>query len=277
MNLSFSKIDTYTKCGVKYYLKYVKGIIIPSPTPVILGQAIHHAFEKFFLEKLSGNILSVSDVLDIFSDKIDSLFSEEVLLSEEEKELGLDRVKGECKDAGVAAIKGYYTKRALEIEPFLVEQEFQVDLMKVINDLYIDDEDLQLDIQVKLFGYFDLITSEKAIHDLKVKTYKPKKDEADKSQQLSLYTLAYKELLGEFPEKITLENIVLPGKLEKTPAQVIIQETKRTEEDIKRALRRTLRVINGIRKGVYIPPDQSSWLCQYCGYRKLNICKDYVL
>lgn len=276
MYLSFSKIDTYTKCGVKYYLKYVKGISIPSSTPIILGQAVHHAFEKFFLEKLSGNVLSVSDVLDIFSDKIDVLFSEEVLLSEEEKELGLDRVKGESKDAGVAAIKGYYSKRALNIEPFLVEQEFQVDLYKVINELYIDDEDLYLDTQVKLMGYFDLITAEKAIHDLKVKTYKPKKDEADKSQQLTLYTLAYKELLGEFPEKITLENIILPGKSDNV-AQVIIQETTRTEEDIKRALRRTLRVIDGIKKGVYIPPDQSSWLCQYCGYRKLNICKDYIL
>lgn len=276
MYLSFSKIDTYTKCGIKYYLKYVKGISIPSSTPIILGQAVHHAFEKFFLEKLSGNILSVSDVLDIFSDKIDILFSEEILLSEEEKELGLDRVKGESKDAGVAAIKGYYNKRALNIEPFLVEQEFQVDLYKVINELYIDDEDLYLDTQVKLMGYFDLITAEKAIHDLKVKTYKPKKDEADKSQQLTLYTLAYKELLGEFPEKITLENIILPGKGDNV-AQVIIQETTRTEEDIKRALRRTLRVIDGIKKGVYIPPDQSSWLCQYCGYRKLNICKDYIL
>ncbi|MEM4140966.1 MAG: PD-(D/E)XK nuclease family protein [Nitrososphaeria archaeon] len=276
MYLSFSKIDTYTKCGVKYYLKYVKGISIPSSTPIILGQAVHHAFEKFFLEKLSGNVLSVSDVLDIFSDKIDVLFSEEVLLSEEEKELGLDRLKGESKDAGVAAIKEYYSKRALRIEPFLVEQEFQIDLHKIINELYIDDEDLYLSTQVKLMGYFDLITAEKAIHDLKVKTYKPKKDEADKSQQLTLYTLAYKELLGEFPEKITLENIILPGKSDNV-AQVIIQETTRTEEDIKRALRRTLRVIDGIKKGVYIPPDQSSWLCQYCGYRKLNICKDYIL
>ncbi|MEM4959135.1 MAG: PD-(D/E)XK nuclease family protein [Nanopusillaceae archaeon] len=276
MYLSFSKIDTYTKCGIKYYLKYVKGISVPPSTPIILGQAIHHAFEKFFFEKLSGNILSISDILDVFSDKIDVLFSEEVLLSEEEKELGLDRVKGESKDAGIIAIKVYYNKRALNIEPFLVEQEFQIDLHKIVNQLYVNDEDLYLDTQVKLIGYFDLITTEKAIHDLKIKTHKPKKDEADKSQQLTLYTLAYKELLGEFPEKITLENIILPGK-SNNDAQIVIQETKRTEEDIKRALRRTIRVVNGIRKGVYIPPDQSSWLCQYCGYRKLDICKDYIL
>lgn len=273
MKISFSKIDTYSKCGLKYYFKYVEKIIVPPTVSIAVGRAVHHSLEKFFEEKKNNNNPSLEFMLDVYSDKIDELFKEELLFSEEEKLKGIETVKGETKDAGAFSIKVFHKSRASLIEPFLVEQEFEVDLNEIISEF---DMKFWFDEAIKLVGYVDLASANDYIHEFKIKTFRPKGDEADKSQQLTIYALGFKEITGTLPQKVMLECLILPRSKSEIP-KVVVLESKRTNEDLERLLKRIVRIVDGIHKGVFIPPDQSSWICQYCEYRKLEICKEYLI
>lgn len=275
LTLSFQKINTYSRCGLQYYFRYVEGIIIPPSVEMVVGRAFHKSVESFYKKKkeICENP-ELDFLLSIYSDELDKGFEEELLLDEYEIEKGKNKIKGEYKDKGTRTLKLYYQEKAIHIAPQLIEIEFTIPLEDVVKYTFNGDFSSEDFKNVFLTGYVDLVSDKKVI-DHKTRKTRPSSNEADKSQQLTIYTLGYKELTGELPEKVVLENIILPAGNDF--GKIITLESKRTEEDINRLLRRILRIVDGIRKGVFIPPDQGSWACSYCGYRRVGICKEYLI
>lgn len=272
MKISFQKINMYSRCGLQYYFRYIKGIKIPPTTAVVQGRACHKAAEEFYKRKLEEKENPPLEfMLEAFSDELDRLFAEEeVLFSEEEKHAGEKKIRGTLKDDGVSMLRVYHRDRAVSVDPFLVEAYFEVPLGEAAAKA-IPDYDGGLD-DVSLIGYVDLADLNGVIFDLKTRKSPPKKFDAESSQQLTAYALGYKTVMGMLPEKVVLDCLV--GN--RTPKLVSLASF-RTEEDLERLLKRIARIVDGIRKGVFIPPDQSHWACRYCGYRDFGICKEYLI
>lgn len=258
--LSFSQINMYSRCGIQYHLRYIEGIKIPPKSALILGSAFHKAQEAEYINKIEKNEdLPIDEVFDILSDNIEEAFSEDVLLDEEEQSKGKEVVKAAIKDNGISMMGAYYDEIATKTQPVAVEEKFI------------------LDMHVPIIGFIDLITDEGIVADTKTAGKSPAKNEADKSQQLTIYALGYKELYGHLPESLRLDYVVAPCTSKKAKSCVVTLETKRNEEQIKRLARRVERIVDGINKGVFIPPDQGSWACSYCGYRDIGICNEYLI
>lgn len=278
--LSFQKINAYSRCGLQYYFRYIENLKIP-PTPnVAVGSAVHQATEVFYLKKKEKRENPKLELmLDTYSDTLENLFLEEMLLDDDEMAKGKDKIKSELKDAGIRVLRVYYNQKAINLDPLYVEEEFLLSLERVAREMILEDKHLSIDpnklVGVYVLGYVDLVSTDNRVIDLKTRRSRPGSDEVEKSQQLTIYALGFRELLGRLPEKVVLENLILPHN-KSSMGNIVSLESMRTEEDIKRLLRRVVRVVDGIRKGVFIPPDQGSWACKYCGYRRLNICKEYL-
>ena len=272
MKISFQKINMYSRCGLQYYFRYIQGLKLPPTTAVVQGRACHKAAEEFYKKKFEEkHNPPLEFMLDTFSDELERIFTEEeIQLSEEEERVGKKKVQASLKDDGISMMRVYHQNRAVEVDPFLVEAYFEVPLGPIASQtLAAYDGSLE---DVNLIGYVDLADLNGVIFDLKTKKKAPGKQDAESSQQLTAYALGYKTVMGMLPSKVVLDCLVNS----KTPKLVSLASF-RTQEDLERLLKRIIRIVDGIRKGVFIPPDQGHWACRYCGYRDFGICKEYLL
>ena len=253
--VSFSQINTYCQCGYKYYLHYAEDIILPPSPSLILGSAYHSTVETDLRQKIStGTDLPLSEMEAFFANFVEAKFKEEILLSEDEKERGKSTVMDSCITRGRAALKAFSEDYAPSLQPLEVEKEFNVSLR----------DDLP-----PLKGYIDLITTDMSVVDHKTAKKSPSANEADNSLQVSAYALGFKALYGYIPEELELQYTVVPESMK---VKTVPLKTKRTQDQIDRFVNRVVLVVDGIRKGVFIPPEQTSWACGYCGYKDLGYC-----
>ena len=116
----------------------------------------------------------------------------------------------------------------------------------------------------------DLRDDKHVIHDVKTAAKSPGKDDADKSQQLSVYAYASRALdvqqgISAPDAGLQLTHLIVT---EAGNASVVQQRTTRTNSDIIRTLARMQQTYNGIKAGVFPPTDPSNWWCskKWCGY-----------
>ena len=274
--LSFSKISTYMQCGIKYELKYAKGIEVPTSPFKLLGRSIHKTIENLYSIKEKQDELKIQDIKDIALETVKQQYEEiknapapGLLIDNnlEEKEVITRIEKSVVKMAAQ-----YFDARVKKTTPLMIEQEFFLSL-KDEAPKYCVDYDGSLD-DVYVIGYIDLVDSSENIIDLKTSTRKPQLDIADKSDQLTIYTLGYVIETGMFPSKVTLDYIIHDwlNSPDKIPL-IMTLSSQRTKKDIQKFLDKLIRVIKGIKSGVFLPPDPNSWACTRCAYKYLGYCK----
>jgi CRISPR/Cas system-associated exonuclease Cas4 (RecB family) len=262
-SLSFSMINMYSRCGLQFAFRYIEGIIAPPRPSIIQGKAFHAALESNYLQKKETyEDMKVTDIIEIYAENVEKQFSGEVLLDDEELTKGKDNIKAEIKDEGKIMLGAYHEDIAKNLQPIEVELRFDIPVVLPDNSV------------VPAMGYIDLVSDKGELIDTKTAKKAPSKVEADKSQQLTLYALGYKHLYGHLPQKLRLDYVVSPNS---KGAKTVSLETQRSDEEIERMAKRIARIVDGIRKGVFIPPDQGSWACQYCGYRLIGVCKEYLI
>ena len=277
ITLSFSKIFTYSQCGIKYELKYVKEVPVPCSPFSFLGRSVHKAVENLYNARIEGKEVRMQDVKDIavesfkneYEDIMNSpapgLFLDDKL-PDEKKVLSL------IEKSVVKMTMQYFDTRIKNTTPLMVEQGFSLDLQEEAPK-YCEDYDGSLD-DVLVIGYIDFVDSGENIIDLKTSARRPQSDAADRSDQLTMYALGYVVETGLFPNQVTLDYIVHDwiNNPEKPPL-IVTLSSKRSKRDIERFLNRLVRIIKGIKAGVFLPPDPNSWACAYCPYRHLGYCK----
>ncbi len=219
--------------------------------PVIYGAAIHKAIEAYFRRKILGEKVSKDDLISAFK----AAWKSEGFITREHEEKRLA--------AGKQALAKFYQDcEKLGRFPSKVEEKFTCDFPG---------------LKVKINGRFDAVyednkqqtTNNKQQKDSNFveirdfKTSEVKKQEkanqrVKESRQLAIYALAFKQIEGKLPDKVSLYFI----------ESGLIGETQKTEKDLEKTTKEIKKVAFGIKSHDF--SAKPSYLeCEYCAYHSI--------
>lgn len=252
-----SNFATLSKCGMQYYFGTVQKIRIPPGVALVRGTSVHASVRHDLAEKRErGTLLSLDAVKDFAAEALDNTWlGEEPQLNEEERQAGAKAIKARAKETVIALSVLHHVDVAPKITPVHLEREFRV----VLDGFPFD-----------LGGTIDLQEPD-ALRDTKTAGKTPALDAADKSVQLTTYSLAAKALDGKAPGTVALDYLVDT----KVPKAVTLTST-RTDDDHRRLLLRVEHAARVIQSGAFMPTDSSLpgvWWCSstFCGFWQ-DIC-----
>ena len=252
-HLSVSQLEMLSKCGEQYRQRHVLGRIAPPGVSALVGRGVDRSVDANLLYKIkTKNMLPEEAVTDLAGDAVKLEWRKGgVILTPEEKEEGVRKVKGAAVDKAVRLSAKHRMSHAPRINPISkdhIQKKFRI----VVNGSPRD-----------LIGYID-IQEKDAIRDTKTSAKTPNKLIVDSSVQLTAYALAVKVIDGKAPKKVALDYVV---DLKRGPKATTL-ESKRTDQDFATLLRRMESALKALDKGVFIPASPDWWGCspKYCGY-----------
>ena len=235
--LSYSQVDDYLTCPLKYRLRHRLGVPTPPHHALVLGTALHQAVAAYHLTGLRGRQLDEAGVLEVFG----SHWTSEGFLSRRHEEARFQAGREALRRFVATAAPEGRTVTAVE-RPFSVR--FGPDTVR---------------------GRFDRVDSSPdgaVITDYKSSDVRdPRKamEKARDSLQLQLYALAWQAEHGELPAAVELHFLEsgLVGRV--TPDDARLDRARRSLET----------AADGIRAGRF-DPKPTPIACGYCPYR--DIC-----
>ncbi len=241
-HLSYSQINCYMTCPVRYNFQYVEQIP-PAFTsaPLAFGSAIHEAVAAFYQSHLEGYILRLDQTLDVYRDVWQQ--KEQIKFFNGDDAVSLLLKAEQLLTVFHESFEPSTT--ILGVEEFF---EFSIDGLPPFQ------------------GYIDLIeqslSGDISIVDLKTASKKLTNANVQNNLQLTAYSLGAGALGFESDDlKLRLDVLVKTTKPDLTR-----YETTRTEEDRKRFVQTVEHVWKGIESGVWFP--RVDWQCQQCAFTK---------
>ena len=256
---SFSQLDTYKRCSLQYYMKYVEGKRGRPALNLVRGKAGHAAVEADHRRKIStGTNMPIDEMLDKFSDSFDA---EAYELEPSDLEPGDDLDKD--KDATTETLRVYAAKTAPKLRPALVEWEFNLDLPAT--------EEHEYPIKI-VNGRIDLAEATGIFDNKFPKTRRTKSQDAvDQSWQLTLYDTVFSYQLGIEVANLGLISFLPPSQRE--PADISTVRRSAAEMEPAQRQRRRDRLIHVLRTsqraidaGIFMPADDPM-VCSWCSFR----------
>ena len=241
MRLSYSALDTFQNCSLKYKYQNIDKIKEPKSKEAVFGTLVHGTLK--FIHTPSLLPPKLEDALDYFSKNWNSDVFEDEL--EERNAFSM----------GVAMIQEYYKKNN-------------------INDFNIVDLESRFAVEIKdpkngtdhvVSGIIDRIDKTEdgyEIIDYKTTKKMPSQDKVDNDLQLSVYLNAF---LARYPKEA--------DKLDKVTVSLyylkhgVKLSSTRTLEQLNAAKQLFLDVIAEIEKGDFQP--NVTPLCDWCGFQKI--------
>ncbi len=245
---SHSKIETFEQCRLKFKYRYIDKIIpeVAKGIEAYLGAVVHKTLEWLYIQVLKNSIPSISEVISFYSNDWQEDYSGDMPI------VNKTMTAKDYFNRGVEFLVNYYMK----YHPF---QDNTIATEKKI-EINLDDNG-----ERKLIGYIDrlahnLETNEIEIHDYKTGNSTLFKEKAENSRQLSIYSLAIKEMFG------VEKNICMVWHFLAHDMKVCLRKTNEELENLKREL---IEIINLIERTKDFLPTKSQ-LCYWCEY--MNIC-----
>lgn len=267
-HLSFTQIAMYLRCSMQYYFRYVLGIKTPPEIPLASGKGLHAALEWNARHKMkTKEDMPLDDLKDMTADMLD------IELNEIE---GQATEKGEAKDESIAQVALFRLRDAPSIQPLAVEYPFT---------LVIPGDDEYPDPPLPVIGFVDTYSELDrprsnpggtarviALEDYKRVNQKRNQLEVDLTPQLTLYDMVFFEQTGALPDVIGLRQFTHTKK-DGAAVTPIYRSPELMEPTVRflrweRMKQQVRRVQDAIRKGVFIPTDDSK-TCSWCGYRQM--------
>ena len=242
-HISPSQLNMYLRCPAQYKFRYIDDIILPPRSALTRGKAVHKGQEHNYLQKMGTfQDLKLSEVQEATAAEFEALAPD--------TEWDKDEDQGKIKDDTISLASLYHTEVAPTIQPVLVEEKVTVEFENA---------------DYSLLGFIDVLDDKGFIRDTKTAARTPGQDEADKSLQLTGYSLAHRHMMGIPEAGVKLDYLIQT----KVPKAVTL-ESSRTERDIQRFLNIMGRVADAIRGGIYYP-NPNNFLCseKNCGYYQL--------
>lgn len=232
--VSYSQLDTFTVCPLKYKYRYLLQIPGRPHHSLSFGRTIHATLHQFHRLEMQHKQPTLSDLLTLYQNN----FIDEGYDSPQHK---ADRFQ-----SGQEALTRYYAMYKDHLgQPVMLEQKFHISLDGVT-----------------LVGKIDRIEKNKAgeYEIVDYKTGVPKDQKAvDRDRQLTLYALAATEGLNIKPAALSLYFIEDSGtKL----------TTSRTPAQLEKARRQTLEQINELKTSTF-PAKPSTHTCPYCEFNRI--------
>ncbi len=246
-HLSASSINDYVECGLLYKFGKIDKIPIDFKSDnLVFGSVIHYVIEEFYTAKMFGDKLSLKILQDCFEvNWIDAVRKDKPIQYSKENTFE------SLKLMGKELLSAWY--HGLPDDDFTVigtEKAFSVNLPG---------------IDIPIIGAMDLVEEDAntiIITDFKTSARSYSADEVDKNMQILLYQVAAK--LNGYKDRDILLRLDVLVKTKKPKFEQYY--TMRSELDEIRLIKKVQTVWNGIKKGVFIPNDQS-WKCKTCAYK----------
>lgn len=246
-HISFSQINTYLHCPMRYYFRYIEKRIVPPQGFIVLGTGIHKGLEFNYKEKAKHKKEpSLKKILEYYD-----YGWEETKKQNEEWGIEWEEPEWKLKDTGVKLIEGYYEEVSPGIIPKSedwVEKEFVIPQKNF----------------PAIKGIIDLATKDKKVLDHKIAKRKKSPDEVSFDLQSLIYQVAYYYIEKELPENFTYDMLLKY----KTPRYEMISIPQITPERLKWLEKVLQRAVQGIQNSLFFP-IVSPLNCSWCGYKEL--------
>jgi len=247
MRISYSSLENFKQCPLKYKLSNIDKIKEPKSKEAIFGTYIHKIL-KWFYQK-DPNFPTLDALLKYYRD------------------YWPQKTEGfEWKDSGEE--KSYFKEGLRMLEEFYnknIPHKTSILDLETRFEVVIDENPDKPNGKHILTGVIDRIDKlpDGTIEIIDYKTGKrmPSQNALDKNNQLSLYAIGLK---SRWP-RTKIEDLNLSLYFLKFNEKL---NTKRTEKDLEETKNKVIDLIHKIKKSNFEP--HSSILCGWCGYR--NIC-----
>jgi ATP-dependent DNA helicase UvrD/PcrA len=265
LTLSFSGIDDYLSCPLKYKLGHVVRVPVPPHHAMIYGAALHRAVQEFHRRHARGEVMSDEDLFAAF----EAAWSNEGFLSRDHEDARLE--------AGRETLRRF---RAAQLEPgavipAYVEREFSFSLA---GDRIRGRWD-RVDIEPATDGPADGVADPSPHADTVAPTFEltgrervtitdyktsdvrdpvKARQRARESLQLQIYAMGYEATTGRLPDAVGLHflDTGVSGRVEVDPKRLA------------KARERIGAAAAGIRARDFTPkPDRST--CGFCPFRAI--------
>ncbi len=240
LTLSFSQVDDYLICPLKYRLRHVTRVPTPPHHALVLGNALHQSVAAFHLAGMRGTTMSAEALLEVFA----THWSSEGFLSRHHEEARYA--------SGRAALERFHAEQLLR-EPGAtvgVERPFTVRIgPDVLRGRYDRLDETPEGVVVTDYKSSDVREQKKA--DARARD----------SLQLQVYALAHQAETGHLPAAVQLHFLEtgVVGRAQPDAAR------------LEKASQRIGQAAAGIRAGDFAArPDYLA--CGYCPYRA--VCPD---
>jgi len=228
--LSYSQIDFYSTCPLKYKYKYILSIPTPSHYALTFGSTVHKTLNEFEQKSIEKE-LSLEDMSALYKKNFDS--------AGYESKFHRDKMYKE----GKKQLEIYFSKRKdIFTKPKLLEKSFRVVIEGIPFVGKIDRVD-------SLGSGFEIID---------YKTGSPKDQKmVDKDDQLTYYAIGAIEQLKITPKKLSLYFVRNGEKV----------STTRGPEDFKKAKEKVVETAKNIKEGRFTATP--GILCNYCEFKPI--------
>lgn len=243
---SYSKISTFEQCPLKYKFRYIDKIyIIERSIESFLGEVVHSTLEWLYLSVKKNILPSIDEMISYYDEQWSRNYNKKII------SITYDKTPDFYYNKGIKFLIDYY----LEQKPF---NDNTIDVEKEIFTT-LDNEG-----RYKIHGYIDRLsynadTKEYTIHDYKTSDSAPSQEKIENDRQLSLYSIAVKELFGKDKEVLLIWHYLSYKK------RILSRRTNGQLENIKKQI---MNIIDKIETTEEFPPKVSR-LCDWCEYRRM--------
>lgn len=240
-HLSDSQLRMLMRCPQQYEFRYKYGLRAPPAVAMVVGTGTHGGIEADLKNKIAtGELLPTEAVKDAARDAFAAAWEKETPVAVEG-----DPSMGEAVDQAVSLAALYHGVIAPSLNPVGVEIS-----SRLVLDGFPWDIELRKDVE-----------TDTHIRDTKTMGKAPTQDAADRSEQLTLYSLD--AAVNGHDKAVALDCLVKT----KVPKAITVTST-RTADDHARFLRRVEVSARMIESGIFPPTNPDNWWCskKWCGY-----------
>ena len=245
MRTSYSALNTYKTCPLKFKYQEIDKIRVPKSVEAVFGSSVHETLKYMFSP--SPLYPTLDEIINFFNERW-SLRSEKMELKKEEKDFHYNN--------GITILRNFYRKN----QPW----NFNVVDLESRFEVLVEDEKTKENHT--LAGIIDRIDkpsdSMYEIIDYKTASRMPSQDAIDKDLQMSVYHLG---LLKRWP-RLSADNIKLSFYFLKHGEKISTGRTNDMMPKTKFTVISTIREIQERLKKNDFSPTPSA-LCNWCGYR----------